>query len=144
MAGDARHQGHQVERIATVEGQLLDGLGIQHIAERGLGGLHLRARARHRDLLGNGARIERDVDGQRLPDLQLIPSAGEFLEPLHRHRNGVLAKRHGFEIVLARRIGLHGPFEARVLMKYDDFRSGHDRAGGVRHHATNARGNGLG
>ena len=78
-ADDAGLEAGDADRVAAREGQLLDVLGLDDLADRHVG-LQRRGLGGDRDLLGDGAGLEREVDGQRAAGVELHVLADDLLE----------------------------------------------------------------
>ena len=102
---DARHQPAQHERIASVDGQFMHTLVVDDAAAVGVGGFEQRRLRRHRDLLGEGADLERDIDRHHLVDAERQTGAVNFLKPGASDRHAVGAGTQEGRSVVAGAVG---------------------------------------
>ena len=103
-ADDARLQPGDANRVAPVEGDLLDVLRLDRLSQRDVA-LQRRLFGGDGDLLGQRAGLKREVERERAGGVELHVCAGDFLEAAQLDRELVAAGRQIRKGVVAARVG---------------------------------------
>jgi hypothetical protein len=129
---DAGSELSKLLEAATVEGDVLDGLGVDDLANGGGGCVEEGDRGSNNDdLIGDGSDVDDGVDGGLLDDLELGVRNLDAGEANTRHGDGVVADLEVWEGVLAAVAALDGTGCAGAEVLNGDGCAGYDCAGVV-------------
>ena len=130
---DAGDQPGEHRVVAPVDRQVLDRVGFQRLADRAAAGLQQRRLRGHDDLIGQAARLQRDIDQRLLLNADRDAAAHRFLEALELDFDRVGAGADGREDVGAVLTRHRSEHEGLAFMGDGDSRAGKNTSTGIFH-----------